>query len=94
MTPSFIEAQVADLNPDLVIIDPIYKLKAPRNRDSRVAEIADIADSLNELSRSYNIPVVATNQANRQGDHKGDAPHQDSSFNSDVPVQVRTLLLA
>lgn len=87
MNPAFIEAKIADMGPDLVIVDPIYKLSAVRARDSRIAELSDISDALQDLAEQYSVPVVATNQAHRQMTHKEDAPHKDSSFNSDVPIQ-------
>lgn len=87
MTPAFIEAKIADTAPDLVIIDPIYKLSSVRQRDSRIAELSDIADGLQDLAESYNVPIVVTNQAHRQASGRDDAPHKDTSFNSDVPIQ-------
>lgn len=87
MTPAFVEAKINDLAPDVVIVDPIYKLKAPRFRESPIHELSDISDAIQDLSESYNIPVVVTNQAHRQGTQKDDAPHKDRSFNSDVPIQ-------
>lgn len=87
MTPAFIESKIADIGPDLVIIDPIYKLASVRQRDSRIAELSDIADALQDLAESYNVPIVVTNQAHRQASGRDDAPHKDSSFNSDVPIQ-------
>jgi replicative DNA helicase len=87
MSPAFIEAKIEDVRPDLVIIDPIYKLSAVRPRQSRVEELSEISDSIQDLAEAFSIPVVVTNQAHRQATGKDDAPHKDSSFNSDVPVQ-------
>lgn len=87
MSPAFIEAKIADLAPDLVIIDPIYKLHPVRSRMSRVEELSEISDSIQDLAETYNVPIVVTNQAHRQMSGKDDAPHKDSSFNSDVPIQ-------
>lgn len=87
MTPNFIEAKIEEVNPDLVLIDPIYKLHSSKNRNSRIEELSDIADAIQDMSEAYNIPVVVSNQAHRQASGKDDAPHKDSSFNSDVPVQ-------
>jgi replicative DNA helicase len=87
MSPAFIEAKIADLAPDLVIIDPIYKLHPVRARMSRVEELSEISDAIQDLAETYNVPVVVTNQAHRQMSGKDDAPHKDSSFNSDVPIQ-------
>lgn len=88
MTPSFIEAKIADVAPDLVIIDPIYKLHASQLRKSRVEELSDISDAIQDMAEAFNIPVVVTNQAHRQqSGSREQAPHKDSSFNSDVPIQ-------
>jgi hypothetical protein len=87
MTPAFIESKVADIAPDMVIVDPIYKLSSVKNRASRIEELSDISDSLQDISETFNVPVVATNQAHRQMTGRDDAPHKDNSFNSDVPIQ-------
>jgi hypothetical protein len=87
MTCGFIESKIEDIQPDLVIIDPIYDLRAPRRRDSPVFEIADIADRIAQLTEHFNLPFFVSNQAHRQGGERGDAPHKDKSFNSDVPTQ-------
>lgn len=87
MSVGFIESKIADLGPDLVIIDPIYKLKPTRQRMSKVEEIGDISDSIEDMSEMFNIPIVVTNQAHRQGGGNERAPHKDKSFNSDVPIQ-------
>ena len=87
MTVPFIEAKIEEYQPDLVIVDPIYKLSATKNRQSRIEELSDISDALQDLAEAYNIPIVASNQAHRQQSKRDDAPHKDSSFNSDVPIQ-------
>lgn len=87
MTVPFIESKIADIGPDLVIIDPIYKLAAQRGRVTRTEEVADIADAIQDLAETYNIPIVVTNQAHRQMTGKDRAPDKDTSFNSDVPIQ-------
>lgn len=86
ITPGFIESRIDDLGLDLVIVDPIYKLKGPRRRENPVWELQDITDALAFMAESFNIPVVITNQAFRQG-NKGDAPTKDQSFGSDAPAQ-------
>jgi hypothetical protein len=87
MTPSFIEAKIQDMQPDLVVVDPIYKIKAPINRRTSFEELSDVSDMIQDLAESYNIPIVVSNQAHRQMSRKEDAPHKDNSFNSDVPIQ-------
>ena len=88
MTVSFIESRVEDLGLDAVIVDPIYKLKAPSRRGNRWEELGEITDSLTDLAHGHNIPVVLSNQANRaMMGTKGDAPSKESSFGSDAPVQ-------
>lgn len=87
MTPAYVEAKVADIQPDLLVVDPIYKLKAPRQRNSSYEELSDVSDMIQDLAEAYNIPVVVTNQAHRQNNKRDDAPHKDSSFASDVPIQ-------
>jgi replicative DNA helicase len=88
MTASYIESRIDDLGLELVIVDPIYKLKNKRRRQLRHEEIQDVVDSLQDLSKGYNIPIVISNQSLRaQWGQRGEAPTKDSSFGSDAPVQ-------
>jgi hypothetical protein len=87
MTTGYIEAKIDGLNPDVVIIDPIYFLNASQKRYSRTEEISDMSQHIASMAETYNIPIIVTNQAHRQMTGKDDAPGMDTSFNSDVPVQ-------
>lgn len=94
MTVGYIEDRIVELGLDLVIIDPIYLLKPVRTyRDNPYAEIGSVAEAVEALSETYNIPVVMTNQAHRQGGAQGDAPHKDKSFGSDLPAQLADYVL-
>lgn len=94
MTVGFIEDRLVDLGLDLVIIDPIYLLKPVRRyRDNPFAEVGSIAEAIESLAETYNIPVVMTNQAHRQGSQKDDAPHKDKSYGSDVPAQLADIVI-
>jgi hypothetical protein len=88
MSVGYIESRIEDYGLDLVIIDPIYKLRAPRKRGNRWEELGEITDALIDLSHTYNIPVVMSNQASRAlVGKRGEAPGKDSSFGADAPVQ-------
>jgi replicative DNA helicase len=89
MSISYIEDRVAEIGFDLLIVDPIYLLRPPRTfRDNPFAEIGAIAEGLERIAEEYNIPIIITNQANRVGGPKDEAPHKDRSYNSDVPAQL------
>lgn len=88
MTTARIEATVEHLGLDFIIVDPLYKLKPLRSRETRLWELQEITDALQSIGEKYNIPVMASNQAHRQSGNRGDAPHKDSSFGSDAPVQM------
>jgi DnaB-like helicase C terminal domain len=88
MSVSYIETRIEDYGLDLVIVDPIYKLRPPKRRGTRAEEIADITDALIDLAHSYNIPVVMTNQAGRAlVGTRGLPPTKDASHGSDAPAQ-------
>jgi len=88
MTVPYIRSQLKDMGADLVIIDPVYKLKPPRRRMARWEELGEITDGLVDLAHEFNIPVVLSNQANRAlVGSRDDAPSMNSSFGSDTPVQ-------
>lgn len=87
MTPAYIESKLDDLGIEAAFIDPIYKLKPTNRRQLKHEEISDLVDAVQDLSEAFNVPIVISNQAHRQQTNKGDAPHKDSSFGSDSPVQ-------
>lgn len=94
MTVGYIEDRIVELALDIVIIDPIYLLKPVTvYRDNPYATIGSIAEAVERLAESYNIPVIITNQAHRQGGAQGDAPHKDRSFGSDLPAQLSDYVL-
>lgn len=86
MTPAFIESRIDDLGIEMIVVDPIYKLKPSQRRQLKHEEISDIIDAIQDMAKAFNIPAVVANQAHRQMGNKGDAPHKDSSFGSDAPV--------
>jgi hypothetical protein len=93
MTINYIEDRIIELGLDLVIIDPIYLVKPVRiYRDNPYATVGTIAEATEELAERHNVPIVITNQANRQGP-QGDAPHKDKSFGSDLPAQLSDYVL-
>lgn len=85
MTPAFVESRIDDLGVELAIVDPIYKMKPINRRQLKHEEIADMVDSMQDMATGFNIPVVISNQANRQMTTRGDAPHKDSGYGSDAP---------
>lgn len=88
MSVSYVESRIEDYGLDAIFIDPIYKLRSPRKRGNRWEELGEIVDSLVNLSHTYNIPVIMSNQASRAlVGKRGDAPDKDSSFGADAPVQ-------
>jgi DnaB-like helicase C terminal domain len=88
MGVGYIRSRVEDAGLDAIIIDPIYKLKAPKRRGTRWEELQEIVDSLTNIAHEFNIPVVMSNQAGRASvGRRGDAPDKDSSFGADAPVQ-------
>jgi len=94
MSVGYIKSRIKDAGADLVIVDPVYKLKPPRNRGTRWEELGEITDSLIDLAHEFNIPVVISNQANRaMVGSKDDAPSMNSSFGSDTPVQEADVVI-
>lgn len=88
ITPGFIESRIDDLGLECVIVDPIYKLRGNRRYMDKRAEIEECVDDLQHIAQAFHIPVVISNQANRQSaGGKGEAPSKDTSFNSDAPAQ-------
>lgn len=87
MTPAYIESKIDDLGLEWIMIDPLYKMRSGVRGLKGWEELAAITDMVCDLAESHNIPVMMSNQAGRHQGNRGDAPHKDSSFNGDAPVQ-------
>jgi len=88
MTVPFIRSKLKDMQADLLVVDPVYKLKSPRRRLSRWEELGEITDGLVDIAHEFAIPVVLSNQANRAlVGARDEAPSMNSSYGSDTPVQ-------
>jgi replicative DNA helicase len=88
MTVSYIESKVEELGLEIVFVDPIYKLRPPKERLNKVEQLADVIDALQDMAKAFNIPVVCSNQAARHlVGNRGEAPSKDTSYGADAPVQ-------
>jgi hypothetical protein len=93
MSPAYIEGRVDELGLELVIVDPLYKLKAPAKRQLRHEELGEIVDQVQAIGEAFNIPIVLTNQAGRALVGAGKVPDKDSSHGSDAPIQEATYVV-
>lgn len=87
MSPAYIDSKVTDYGLEYVVADPIYKMKSGVKGVKGWEELQAITDMLVDMAEIHNIPMVMSNQAQRQTGNRGDAPHKDNSFNGDSPVQ-------
>lgn len=87
ITPAYIEAMIDEEALDVIIVDPIGKLRSPRRRESPYMETSDCVDAIEDICKVHNIPTVITNQAHRQNSSKSRAPTKDQSFGTDMPIQ-------
>jgi len=88
MTVGYIETRVEEYGLEVVFVDPIYKIRPPKNRMLKYEQIGDIVDGLQDLAKGFNVPVIVSNQATRSLiGRKEEAPGRDTSFGADSPVQ-------
>jgi replicative DNA helicase len=87
MSPAYIDSKIGDYGLEYVIIDPLYKMKSGVKGMKGWEELREITDQVCDIAEIHNIPVIMSNQAGRNLGNRGDAPHKDSSFNGDSPVQ-------
>lgn len=87
MSPAYIDSKVGDYGLELVIADPIYKMRSGVKGLKGWEELQAITDMLVDMGEIHSIPIVMSNQAQRNQGNRGDAPHKDNSFNGDSPVQ-------
>lgn len=95
MSVGYVEDRIVELGLDLVVIDPIYLLKPVRlaHDGNPYQEVAWIAEQVQQLGETYNIPIVFTNQAHLDG-NKGEAPDMDKSWGSKQLLHMADYVLA
>lgn len=87
MSPAYIDSKIGDYGLEMIVADPIYKMRSGVKGLKGWEELQAITDQLVDMAEIHGIPVVMSNQAQRQQGNRGDAPHKDNSFNGDAPVQ-------
>lgn len=93
MSVGYIESRMQELGLDMIVVDPLYKLRPPKKRQLKHEDLGDITDQLQDVGHAYGVPVIVTNQAHRQGGSRDKAPDKDTSFGSDAPVQEATFVM-
>ena len=65
-----LQSKIEEFEPDIVMADSVYLMKATRNKDGGAfwQDMSEIANGLHEMAVYYQIPIVATSQANRKGE--------------------------
>jgi len=65
-----LEGAIMEFQPTIVYLDSFYHLHSNRERESsqRWSRIATIAEEVKSLAQDHGIPIVATHQANRDGE--------------------------
>lgn len=97
---SFLRAKIREFQPDLVLVDGMYLMKDDRQqkRSADWKAVAHISQDLKGTATEFDIPVIATAQANRKADKNmknanldeiaySDAIGQDTDFS--IRVQKR-----
>jgi hypothetical protein len=87
MSPAYIDSKIGDYGLEMIVADPIYKMRSGIRGIRGWEELQAITDQLLDIAEIHNIPVVLSNQAQRNMGNRGDAPTKDNSFNGDSPVQ-------
>lgn len=77
ITPDFIRATTMRLRAecerlDLVVVDYLQLMTAPRKDRNREQEVSDISRSMKALAKELGCPVLALAQLNRAVDHRAD----------------------
>ena len=65
-----LRSKIEEFEPDVVMADSVYLMKATRSKEGGAMwqDMAEIAYGLHEMAVEYRIPIVATSQANREGE--------------------------
>lgn len=60
-----LSAKIAEVSPDLILVDGAYLLKLSKGRGSKWETVSESAEFLKDVCSTRNIPVIATYQLNR-----------------------------
>jgi hypothetical protein len=64
-----LQVKIEEFEPDIVFADAVYLMKVLKGGQSAMwQDIAEIAYGLKDMASHFNIPIVATSQANRKGE--------------------------
>lgn len=65
-----LQTKIEEFEPTIVMADSVYLMKVMKSKEGGAfwQDMAEIAYGLHEMAVQYNIPIVATSQANRKGD--------------------------
>lgn len=65
-----LQAKIEEFEPTIVMADAVYLMKVMKagSQGAMWQDIAEIAYGLKDLAQLYRIPIVATSQANREGE--------------------------
>lgn len=63
-----------DRNIGIMFVDYIQKIKGTDKRQSTVERVTEVVNTLKDLARELNIPVVALSQVNREADKLNEPP--------------------
>lgn len=64
-----LQSKIEEFEPDIVLADSVYLMKVVRKNSGSIwQDMVEIAYGLHDIAVNYKIPVVATSQANREGE--------------------------
>lgn len=92
-----LQTKIEQYEPDLVIIDPLYKMKVPGSKkpDSNWENQYQISHDIKHTARLFEIPIVCTNQAKvsaekTRGQNTAEQAYADA-FTQDCDLSVRVI---
>lgn len=83
--------RAVELGSELIVIDYLQRIRAADSKMSNYDRISHVAMSLKEMARSYDIPVLALAQINRQGATNAKMEHLKGS--GDIEQEADLIML-
>lgn len=95
-TPDDVDLIVQEYSPDIVYIDGAYLMKPAQRRPnaSRIEVVAEVFDSLKQMTLTRRIPVVVTTQLNRMAGKKGKDSSLETIAYSDTIATHSSLVIS
>lgn len=90
---SSVESVIAQMQPDLVVVDACYRMKSSYKSRDRFDNVAMVAEELKDLAMTYKTSIVGTTQLNRDSTKKKTHGTEDLAMSDVLGFNASNVLM-